>query len=127
VLVVWEPILPSDWRPPGGAALKRLPDARVQQFWDPNHVVAGVLNEIVRQKPPQPEPDCCIGKGFYWDEAILYSSGARWNEVPGSVFWNGPVYHIVPNLEKSLAELAKPASPHTEVESKKAVSHFTPQ
>ena len=113
MLVVWEPILSSDWRPPGRVALKRISDAQAQQFWDPDHVVATALNQIVKQKPPQPEPDCCIRRGFYWDEAILYPAGVRWSDVPGSVFWNGPVYQIIPDLEKSLAELTKLPPPHT--------------
>lgn len=104
VLVVWEPILATDWQPPGGAALGRIPDRRVRQFWDPNHIVATALNEIVKQKPPQPNPDCCIAKGFYWDEAILYPAAARWTNIPASAFWNGPVYRIIPGLEKALKE-----------------------
>ena len=70
VLVVWEPILTTDWRPPGAAALGRISDGRARQFWDPGHLVAAALNETAKQKPPQPQPACCIQKGFYWDEAI---------------------------------------------------------
>jgi hypothetical protein len=50
--------------------------------WFPN-------NEIVKQKPPQPEPSCCVQKG-YWDDAILYAPHAHWKDEPTSVFWNGP-------------------------------------
>jgi hypothetical protein len=103
VLVVWEPILATDWGGvPGGAALGRIPDRRVRQFWDPHHVVAGALNDIAKQSPPQAEPDCCFDKGFNWDEAILYPAGAHWKNSSPSVFWNGPVYRIIPALEKSL-------------------------
>src|SRR5437899_11819407 len=70
VLVVWEPILTTDWRPPGAAALGRISDGRARQFWDPGHLVAAALNETAKQKPPPPQPACCIQKGFYWDEAI---------------------------------------------------------
>jgi hypothetical protein len=104
VLVVWEPILATDWRPPRGSTLARIPDTRVRQLWDPKHLVARALNEIAKQKPPQPEPDCCIRKGFYWDEAILYAPHSRWKDAPASVFWNGPVTRIIPGLEKALNE-----------------------
>ncbi len=101
MLVVWEPILATDWGPPGASALARIPDSRVRQFWDPKHIVAGALNEAAKQKPPQPEPDCCIQRGFYWDEAILYAPRAHWRDVPEFAFWNGPVARIIPGLEKS--------------------------
>lgn len=110
VLVVWEPILPSDWRPPGSVALGRLSDGRVRQFWDPNHLVARALHEIAKQKPPQPDPECCIAKGFWWDEAIVYPAGAHWNNTPASAFWNGPVYHVIPGLEKALTVQNMPSA-----------------
>jgi hypothetical protein len=102
VLVVWEPILATDWRLPTRSTLARIPDRRVQQFWDPRHLVAGKLNEMASQRPPQPEPGCCMEKGFYWDEAILYAAHAYWKDEPTSVFWNGPVVRIISELEKAL-------------------------
>jgi hypothetical protein len=107
VLVVWEPILASDWRPPGGAALGRISDGRARQFWDPNHVVASALDEIAKKKPPEPPPACCFNKGFYWDTAILYAPHAQWKDEPSSVFWNGPVYRIIQGLESAF-EKQKP-------------------
>jgi hypothetical protein len=104
VLVVWEPILATDWRLPSGSTLARIPDRRVRQLWDPEHVVAKALNEIVKQEPPQPEPSCCVQNNFYWDDAILYASQRQWKDKPGSVFWNGPVVRIVPALENALNE-----------------------
>jgi hypothetical protein len=105
VFVVWEPILPTDWRPPSGSTLARISDRRARQFWDPKHVVARALNEIVKQKPPQPEPTCCTQNGFYWDEAIFYASNTRWEAVPTSAFWNGPVLKVIPSLEKAFNDV----------------------
>jgi hypothetical protein len=102
VLVVWEPILATDWRSPSGSTLARIPDRRVRQFWDPKHVVTRKLNEIAMQKPPQPEPSCCIQQGFYWDQAILYAPHEHWKDEPTSLFWNGPVARIISGLEKTL-------------------------
>ena len=104
VLVVWEPILMTDWSPPSGSALARIPDSRVRQFWDPKHTVARALSDAAKQKPPQPEPGCCIGQGFYWDDVILYPPHTRWSDEPASAFWNGPVAQVIPGLEKSFNE-----------------------
>lgn len=98
---MWEPILPTDLRPPSGSTLGRIADNRARQFWDPKHVLSSNLRELAN-RTPQAKADCCIQRGFYWDEAILYPPGARWKDAPSSAFWNGPVYKIIPSLEKSL-------------------------
>lgn len=105
VLIVWEPILMTDWGRPGAAALKRIPDPRVRQFWDPRHVVAAALRRAGKGKTPSPEPECCMAKGFYWDDAILYAKGAKWGDQPDAKFWNGPVFRVEPELEKTLSQL----------------------
>jgi hypothetical protein len=104
VLVVWEPILATDWRAPGTRVLGRIPDRRARQFWDPKHLVAEELARIAKQKPDQPAPECCVRKGFHWDEVALYAPHARWSDAPTPVYWNGPVYRIAPALEKTLQE-----------------------
>ena len=106
VLVVWEPILPSDWRPPTGSTLSRISDPRAQQFWDPQHTVADALRGIAERKPPSPAPACCVQRGFFWDQAIVYAPRAHWKEEPPAVFWNGAVVRVIPGLEHSLEELA---------------------
>ncbi len=105
MLVVWEPILATDWRAPSGATLARIPDRRARQFWDPKHLVTEELTRIAKQKSGQPEPDCCVTKGFHWDEVVLYAPLARWTDGPTPVYWNGPVFRIAPALEKAFKEL----------------------
>ena len=104
VLVVWEPILATDWRAPSGSTLARISDRRARQFWDPRHLVAEELALRAKQKLWQLEPECCVRKGFHWDEVALYAAHARWGDVPTPVYWNGPVYRIAPALEKALKE-----------------------
>lgn len=53
-------------------------------------------------KPEQAEPDCCEDKGYFWDDAILYAPHTTWKGMPVSVFWNGPVWEIIPGLEKAV-------------------------
>lgn len=104
VLVVWEPILPTDWKAPSRSTLARIPDRRARQFWDPQHLVAAEIARIAEQKTVQPEPDCCVEKGFHWDEAALYGPHVRWGDGPTPVYWNGPVYRIASALENALNE-----------------------
>jgi hypothetical protein len=104
VIAIWEPILPTDWTSPSGSTLARMGDSRVRQFWDPKHSVSGALSEIVRRKPLQREPGCCIKDGFHWDQAILYAPQSKWKDSPSSVFWNGPVAPVSSDLEKALAQ-----------------------
>lgn len=104
VLVVWEPILATDWRAPTTRVLGRIADRRAQQFWDPKHLVAQQLARMAQQKQGKAQPDCCVRKGFYWDEAILYPPHAHWSDESGPVFWNGPVYRISASLDKALSE-----------------------
>jgi len=105
VLVVWEPILPTDWQPPSGSTLGRIADGRVRQFWDPKHAVSAQLKDRANLNPPQPKPDCCVQKGFYWDEAILYPAGKHWKDASASLFWNGPVVKVIPTLDRRVLEL----------------------
>jgi hypothetical protein len=84
--------------------LARIPDRRARQFWDPQHLVAAEIGRIAEQKPVQSEPDCCVKKGFHWDEVALYAPHVRWGDGPTPVYWNGPVYRIASALEKALNE-----------------------
>jgi len=107
VLVVWEPILVTDWRSPSGSTLARLSDPRVRQFWDPKHVVSIELSQMESLRHLQTEPNS--GKGFYWDEAIVYGPHSKWKDAPTPLFWNGPVYQVIPGLGGALNGIA----PHT--------------
>jgi hypothetical protein len=104
VLVVWEPILPTDWTSPSRSTLARIPDSRARQFWDPNHLVSQELR-ISTEKHSLPEPSCCFDKGFYWDEVILYAPHSRWTDRPVPAFWNGPVVKAAPLVENALKAL----------------------
>ncbi|HJT69767.1 MAG TPA: hypothetical protein VJ731_06180 [Terriglobales bacterium] len=98
VLVVWEPILPTDWRPPSGSTLARISDIRAQQFWDPQHDVAKSLSRIE-------QPDS--GEKFHWDEAILYAPHSRWESEPTPLFWQGPVYRAIHGLDAAIGKAAR--------------------
>lgn len=102
MLVVWEPILATDWRAPSWTTLRRIPDTRAKQFWDPNHLVGQELNRVAKENPQQPKPACCMEKGFYWDEAIVYEPQVKWKDGPRPAFMNGPVLKSSSGLESAL-------------------------
>jgi hypothetical protein len=102
VLVVWEPMLATDWGSPSQSTLARISDPRATQFWDPEHLVSLELSRIAKAKAAQLQLDCCEDKGFFWDDAILYAPPTQWKELPVSVFWNGPVWKIIPSLETAV-------------------------
>src|SRR6266699_3365578 len=80
VLVVWEPILATDWRPPSGSTLGRIADGRARQFWDPKHVVSSELKDHATRTPLQTKPDCCIQKGFRSEERrVGKECRSRWS------------------------------------------------
>jgi hypothetical protein len=99
VLVVWEPILASDWSRPTRPVLARIPDRRVVQFWDKDHLVAQQL----AQQLSTLQPSCCHHEGILWDLVAVYPKGVQWgNSQPTYV--DGPV-------AKMKTELAKQVSP----------------
>jgi len=93
VFVVWEPILPTDFAPPMTSVLSRMPDLRVQQYWDPDHLVAKQMAADARA--PQPDQDCCVRSGILWDLAAVYPKGATWTDrMPTALVFNGPVADV---------------------------------
>ena len=96
-------MLVTDWSSPSGSTLARISDPRARQFWDPNHLVSQELSRIAKRKGAEPELDCCRDKGFFWDDAILYAPHTKWSDMPASDFWNGPVWKIIPGLEKAIS------------------------
>lgn len=100
VLVVWEPILPTDWIRPGRMVEKRISDPRVTQFWDKHHLVA---QEVSRQLESTPERDCCRHNGTLWDVAALYPPAEQWKKAAPE-FFEGPVVASADDLAKRLLE-----------------------
>jgi hypothetical protein len=102
VLVIWEPVLVTDWSPPSRSTLARISDRRARQFWDPKHLVSSDLIRNAKHSLGQPEPVCCFDHGIHWDEVILFAPHTEWKSMPPAIFWNGPVARVIPGLEKAL-------------------------
>lgn len=106
-------MLPTDWAVPASSTLRRLSDGRVQQYWDPNHLLAAQMKKDARA--PQPEQDCCVRSGILWDLAAVYPPGSIWSEqMPAATVFNGPVVDVTGAIEAALAAgLAEPRSDST--------------
>ena len=100
VLVVWEPILPSDWSRPTRPVMARIPDNRVVQFWDKDHLIAEQLSRQLRTK----QPACCRYSGTLWDLVALYPNGTNWNESEPS-YVDGPVFKVETELQNQTSKL----------------------
>jgi hypothetical protein len=98
VLVIWEPILPTDWNRPTSAVLDRLSDRRAIQWWDKQHLIATMLQASLNQQ----SPDCCKHHGTLWDVIAVYPPGAKWTEtLPVPKFFAGPVVRGAPQWNAS--------------------------
>ena len=94
-------MLPTDWAAPASSVLRRLSDGRVQQYWDPNHLLATQMKKDARS--PQPEQDCCTRLGILWDLAAVYPAGAVWSDrMPTATLFNGPVVDVTDAIEAAL-------------------------
>jgi len=95
VFAVWEPILESDTAPPPPGTLRRLDDPRVEQFWDPAHGTAALLQALGRR------PRCCVYENaFLWDLIAAFPPGSRWDSAPPSpALFDGTIVRTAPELE----------------------------
>lgn len=106
VLVVWEPILPTDWERPTNAVLARLHNPGVVQFWDHDHLVAQAIARELSSDPAGPKPSCCGLHANLWDLAALYPEGRLWQATaPKAAFANGPVASVQQSLGRELRVL----------------------
>jgi hypothetical protein len=95
-------MLPTDWAAPASSVLRRLSDRRVQQYWDPNHLLATEMKKDARA--PQPVQDCCIRSGILWDLAAVYPPGSIWSDrMPPATVFNGPVVDAIDVIEGVIA------------------------
>jgi hypothetical protein len=96
-------MIATDWAAPSSGVLARMPDRRVQQYWDPDHVLAKRMQEDAR--PPQPVQDCCVRSGILWDLAAVYPKDAVWNDkMPAAIVFNGPVVDVADSIEAAVTQ-----------------------
>ena len=74
--VIWEPVLITDWGRPTTAALGRIPDPRVTQFWDSSRLISHAWGEHGR-------------KSIVWDDISIYAPGTLWQDRPPEPLFRG--------------------------------------
>lgn len=99
VLVVWEPMLPTDWSRPSGRVQSRISDPRVVQFWDKDHLVAKELQQQLSSSQI-----CCQRNGIIWDIAALYPNNVQWGSPPA--FFGGAVLDVASEVRKRVSAMS---------------------
>jgi hypothetical protein len=101
VIAIWEPMLPTDWNRPTTAVLDRLSDRRAIQWWDNQHIIAGLLKASAGKE----NPGCCKRNETLWDVISVYPPGMKWTEtLPSPAFFAGPVVRGAPKWEAQLKD-----------------------
>jgi len=101
VLVVWEPMLPTDWSRPGGFVQSRIPDPRAVQFWDKNHLVAKELQQQLSSSQI-----CCQRNGIVWDVAAVYPKDIQWGSS-APLFFGGAVVDVADSVRQKLSQFER--------------------
>jgi len=89
--VVWEKALLTDVGGPNTRALRRIPDRRVVQFWDPGRLLSHEMGESKTGRK-------------IWDWAGVYPKGTVWNgAAPQPLYSARPVVENAKDLDAALA------------------------
>jgi hypothetical protein len=100
VLVVWEPMLPTDWSRPSGRVQSRISDPRAVQFWDKDHLVAKELQQQLSSSQI-----CCQRNGIIWDVAALYPREVQWG-TSAPAFFGGAVLDVAGDVGRRLTAMS---------------------
>jgi hypothetical protein len=99
VLVIWEPVLPTDVLPPSTMTLKRISDGRVSQYWDKERLLSHAMGEHDRRT-------------IVWDYIGIYEPGTVWDAAPPkAAFEDRPVVQVIGSARTALERLL--ANRHT--------------
>jgi hypothetical protein len=91
-LVVWEPVLFTDWSSPSTVTLGRITAARVSQFWDRGRLISHSMGEHDRRT-------------IVWDNIAVYPIGAIWESgPPAPLYKGGPVVRVTDEARAAIAQ-----------------------
>jgi hypothetical protein len=106
VLVVWEPVLPTDIAPPTTATLGLVRDPRAIQYWDASRALS---IDLVKSMMENPERYGVDDRDFtpetvVWDAVAVFPAGTLWErDLPVPAFMDFPVAQSVDGLRATLA------------------------
>jgi hypothetical protein len=98
VLVVWEPVLPTDVQAPSSWTLRRISDLRVSQYSDRERLLSQAMGEHDRGS-------------IVWDYIGIYKAGMVWDAgPPKAVFEGRPVVQVIGGARSALNRLLESSS-----------------
>ena len=93
VFVIWEPVLATDFAAPSTAALARIPNLRVSQYWDRKRALSHLLGERNRST-------------VVWDYIAVYAPGPLWQDAPPRpVYSDHPVRDVIRGAKDAIQRL----------------------
>jgi hypothetical protein len=102
VLVVWEPILPTDWGSPSPSLTSFVADPRAIHFWDRGRRLSAMLGGVANvEKLARDLKVEFRMKDVIWDVALVYPPGVRWGERASTAL--APVVDFRDDLGAALA------------------------
>jgi hypothetical protein len=105
VMVVWEPVLKTDFAAPLNRVLGLLHDPRVAQHWDPERILSTDLVRSVNENPSRYGREEPLPADFIaWDVVAVFGRDARWDgNLPPPMHYDGPVIEAMEETRKSIA------------------------
>ena len=89
---MWEPVLLTDWSSPSTAALRRISEPRVSQYWDKHRIISHEMGEHDR-------------RSIVWDHIAVYPPGASWKDLPPkAVYEGGPVVYVTDQARAAVSQ-----------------------
>ncbi|HEV8374664.1 MAG TPA: hypothetical protein VGR38_00345 [Candidatus Polarisedimenticolia bacterium] len=111
VLVVWEPVIPSDTGPPTRSVRKPLFDPRVVEFWDEHRWLSPRMIERAAIMAREHGEEAPLGpEDIAWDIIAMFPGDSSWAEPFPIPSWYGeqPVVHSLGPVEETLKKDASP-------------------
>jgi hypothetical protein len=106
--IVWEPVLWTDLSPPSTRRLASISDARVRQYWDPEHLVsAAVTSSGWAAKNGLAVQGLKVGgRKVAWDLILIFPPGScQGGGLPKPMFHGEPVVTTIRDARDHLRAL----------------------
>ena len=104
-LVVWEPVLPTDWGSPSPTLTSVIHDARAVQFWDHDRKLSALLGGREKLETLARVEQVGFGmRDVIWDAALVY---------PPDTPWGSPADLLVAPVVTFRNDLAQAVARHT--------------
>ena len=113
LVVIWEPVILSDRRPPGRSVTQPIATLPAQRFWDGNLLASKSVVRTALKHPEQLPAGVHIDESFIvWDIVALWPPGARWDDdMPLPEWFDSTVVDAEAELTTRLSALSRTDTP----------------